>query len=52
MFDATLKRRQDMDLILRLTAQAVVLSVINTFLVALPLAGVIYYFRFVAERRS
>ena len=40
------------DLILRLTAQAVVLSVVNTFVVALPLAGAIYYFRFLAERRS
>jgi hypothetical protein len=30
----------------------VVLSVINTFVVALPLAGAIYYFRFVAERRQ
>jgi len=45
-------REASVDLILRLTAQAVVLSVINTFVVALPLAGVIYYFRFVAERRS
>ena len=45
-------REGSVDLILRLTAQAVVLSVINTFVVALPLAGVIYYFRFVAERRS
>jgi hypothetical protein len=39
------------DLILRLTGQAVVLSVINTFVVALPLAAAIHYFRFVAERR-
>ena len=45
-------REASVDLILRLTAQAVVLSVINTFVVALPLAGAIYYFRFVAERRS
>ena len=41
-----------MDLILRLTGQALVLSVINTFVVALPLAGAIYYLRFIAERRS
>ena len=45
-------REASVDLVLRLTAQAVVLSVINTFVVALPLAGAIYYFRFVAERRS
>jgi hypothetical protein len=45
-------REASIDLILRLTAQAVVLSVINTFVVALPLAGAIYYFRFLAERRS
>jgi len=45
-------REASVDLILRLTAQAVVLSVINTFVVALPLAGAIYYFRFVAERRA
>jgi hypothetical protein len=45
-------REASVDLILRLTAQAVVLSVINTFVVALPLAGAIYYFRFLAERRS
>ena len=45
-------REASIDLTLRLTAQAVVLSVINTFLVALPLAGAVYYFRFVAERRS
>jgi len=45
-------REASVDLILRLTAQAVVLSVINTFVVALPLAGAIYYFRFIAERRS
>ena len=45
-------REASVDLILRLTGQAVVLSVINTFVVALPLAGAIYYFRFIAERRS
>jgi hypothetical protein len=45
-------REVSVDLILRLTGQAVVLSVINTFVVALPLAGAIYYFRFIAERRS
>ena len=45
-------REASIDLGLRLTAQAVVLSVINTFVVALPLAGAIYYFRFLAERRS
>jgi hypothetical protein len=45
-------REASVDLILRLTAQAVVLSVINTFVVALPLAGAIYYFRFIAERRE
>ena len=45
-------RESSIDLILRLTGQAVVLSVVNTFVVALPLAGAIYYFRFLAERRS
>ena len=45
-------REASVDLILRLTGQALVLSVINTFVVALPLAGAIYYFRFIAERRS
>ena len=44
-------REASVDLILRLTAQAVVLSVVNTFVVALPIAGAIYYFRFLAERR-
>ena len=45
-------REASVDLILRLTGQAIVLSVINTFVVALPLAGAIYYFRFIAERRA
>jgi hypothetical protein len=37
---------------LRITIQAAIVSVVNTFLVALPVAGVIYYFRFLAERNS
>lgn len=44
-------REATIQFVLLLTLQSVVASVINTFAVALPVAGVIYYFRFVAQRR-
>ena len=37
---------------LEFLVQATILSIVNTLLVALPVAGAIYYFRFLAERRS
>ena len=44
-------REATVQFLLLLTLQSVIASVVNTFVVALPLAGAIYYFRFLAQRR-